>query len=489
MDATSFSRSHPVIRLIVSVLIALIGLGSADAAAPDDAIARQGFQTASVGYVLFRLDTGAVVEERQADRPFIPASVAKLPTVAAALKVLGPDHRFTTRLHAIGPIQNGVLRGDLILEGGGDPSLSSEGLTQLVAGLQASAITRVTGRFVYDAGHGPELSEIDSGQPWAAPYNTGVGALAVNFNRAQLAWTRGASGAVTVGLWSVSDSGRTPLDSATVSLAPNGAIPPLPNGPDRWLLPQKPNGNGRLWLPVARPGLAAASLFRRLAADAGVSLPAPQPGRVPPDKAAGGARVVATLDSPPLTAMARALLRYSNNLSAEMIGLAAARRIDPTIDRLGQSALLLQTLLTRQSDAEAEANAKPADWRGLRLANHSGLGTGSQATPRQMAALLRLGGPPLWSLLPGEEDGKALPPGVHAKTGTLSFVKGLAGAVRTASGQTLGFALFITDAERRRALDAALDRRVTEPPAEAHAWAIRARALQNDLLTDWIGRF
>jgi serine-type D-Ala-D-Ala carboxypeptidase/endopeptidase (penicillin-binding protein 4) len=30
---------------------------------------------------------------------------------------------------------------------------------------------------------------------------------------------------------------------------------------------------------------------------------------------------------------------------------------------------------------------------------------------------------------------------------------------------------------------------VTEPPAEAHAWAIRARALQNDLLTDWIGRF
>jgi serine-type D-Ala-D-Ala carboxypeptidase/endopeptidase (penicillin-binding protein 4) len=91
--------------------------------------------------------------------------------------------------------------------------------------------------------------------------------------------------------------------------------------------------------------------------------------------------------------------------------------------------------------------------------------------------------------LPGEEDGKTLPPGVHAKTGTLSFVKGLAGTVNTASGETLGFALFITDAERRRALDAALDRRVTEPPAEARAWASRARALQSDLLADWIGRF
>ncbi len=488
MVATPSHRSHPMIRLILGALIVLVGWGGANASAPDEAIARHGFTMASVGYVLFRLDTGAVVEERQADRPFVPASVAKLPTVAAALSVLGADHRFTTRLRANGLIQAGVLRGDLILEGGGDPSLSSEGLTQLLAGLRSAGITRVMGRFLYDVGQLPELAEIDPGQPWAAPYNTGVGALSVNFNRAQLAWTRAANGAVTAGLWSVADSGRTPLDSVGVSLAPNGAIPPLPNGPDRWLLPQKPDGNGRLWLPVARPGLAAASLFRRLAADAGVSLPAPQPGRAP---TMGENHTVATLDSPPLAELARSLLRYSNNLSAEMIGLAAARRIDPTIDRLGQSALLLQTLLIRQSDARAAGGAKTnaADWQGLRLVNHSGLGTGSQATPRQMAALLRLGGAPLWSLLPGEEDGKALPPGVHAKTGTLSYVKGLAGVLTTTSGQTLGFALFITDAERRRALDAALDRRVTEPPAEARAWAIRARALQNDLLTDWMGRF
>ncbi len=488
MVATPSHRSHPMIRLILGALIVLVGWGGANASAPDEAIARHGFTMASVGYVLFRLDTGAVVEERQADRPFVPASVAKLPTVAAALSVLGADHRFTTRLRANGLIQAGVLRGDLILEGGGDPSLSSEGLAKLLSGLQSAGVTRVTGRFLYDASLLPELAEIDPGQPWAAPYNTGVGALSVNFNRAQLAWTRAANGAVTAGLWSVADSGRTPLDSVGVSLAPNGAIPPLPNGPDRWLLPQKPDGNGRLWLPVARPGLAAASLFRRLAADAGVSLPAPQPGRAP---TTGENHVIATLDSPPLAELARSLLRYSNNLSAEMIGLATARRIDPTIDRLGQSTLLLQTLLTRQSDAGAGGGAKTktADWQGLRLVNHSGLGTGSQATPRHMAALLRLGGAPLWSLLPGEEDGKILPPGVHAKTGTLSYVKGLAGVLTTANGQTLGFALFITDAERRRALDAALDRRVTEPPAEARAWAARARALQSDLLTDWMGRF
>ncbi len=488
MPTLPFSRLRPVTRRFALGFIVVSSLCRVAVAAPaDDRTAREGFNDTSVGYILFRLDSGAVVEERQADRLFVPASVAKVPTVAAALGVLGADHRFTTRLRATGPVDNGTLRGDLVLEGGGDPSLSSDSLGDLVEGLRAAGVMRVAGRFLYDTSLLPELPEIDPGQPWAAPYNTGIGALSVNFNRAQLAWTRPTNGPATASVWSVADSGRTALDSVTAALAPSGAVPPLPGGPDRWLLPAKPDGNGRLWVPVARPGLATASLFRRLAGEAGVALPAPQPGRIGGGKDADkAARALASVDSPPLSELARSLLRYSNNLSAEMIGLAAARRIDPTVDRLGQSALLLQTLLARQADAE---RAGKPDWQGLRLANHSGLGTGSLSTPRQMAALLRLGGPGLWALLPGEEDGKALPPGVHAKTGTLSYVKGLAGTLDAASGQRLGFVLFITDAARRRALDAALDRRVTEPPPEARAWASRARALQSGLLADWMARY
>lgn len=489
MFGLSFTPLRPLARWLAVGAVALCGLGGVAVAAPDDRVTREGFSETAVGYILFRLDSGAVLEERQADHPFVPASVAKVPTVAAALGVLGADHRFTTRLRATGPVESGTLRGDLVLEGGGDPSLSSDGLGDLVEGLRKAGVTRVTGRLYYDTSLLPELSEIDPGQPWAAPYNTGIGALSVNFNRAQLAWTRPANGPATASVWSVADSGRTALDSVTAVLTPNGAIPPLPSGPDRWLLPAKPDGNGRLWLPVARPGLAAASLFRRLAGEAGVALPAPQPGQAASGKDGGKTgRVLASVDSPPLSELARSLLRYSNNLSAEMIGLAAARRIDSSVNRLNQSALLLQTLLTRQVEANGATKGQ-TNWQGLRLVNHSGLGTGSLSTPRQMAALLRLGGPALWALLPGEEDGKALPPGVHAKTGTLSYVKGLAGTLDGASGQRLGFALFITDADRRRALDAALDRRVTEPPAEARAWAGRARALQSGLLTDWMARY
>jgi D-alanyl-D-alanine carboxypeptidase/D-alanyl-D-alanine-endopeptidase (penicillin-binding protein 4) len=431
----------------------------------------------SVGYFLFDPDSGRALEERAADTPFIPASVAKLPTVAAALALLGPDHRFATRLLGTGPLAGGVLRGDLILQGGGDPALATEGLLQLLGALGAAGVRQVEGRFLYDTALLPELGEIDSGQPWAAPYNTGVGALSLNYNRALLSWRRGGTPAGPDAL-TVADAGRLPLDSVTVRpMAAGGSFPLLPDGVDRWLMAPPSSGEaGAAWVPVARPGLAAATLFRRLAADAGIALPAPEAG-----EASSGA-ALAVLDSLPLAELARGLLRHSNNLSAEVIGLAASNRLDPSATSLDRSAGLLQRWLTRQPMGAV-------NWNGLRLANHSGLGTGSRATPRQMAALLRAGGPALWDLLPGEEDGKALPPGIHAKSGTLAYVKGLAGLLTAASGRKLGFVLFITDPAHRAAMDAALDRRVTATPAEARAWAAGARRLQGEILERWVSTY
>jgi D-alanyl-D-alanine carboxypeptidase/D-alanyl-D-alanine-endopeptidase (penicillin-binding protein 4) len=444
--------------------------------------AADGLENAAVGYILFDPDSDRALEAQAADTPFIPASVAKLATAAAALALLGPDHRFTTRLLATGPMVGGTLRGDLILQGGGDPALATEGLLQMLGGLATAGLRRVEGRFLYDTALLPELAEIDAGQPWAAPYNTGVGALSLNYNRALLSWQRGAVGPEVL---TVADAGRLPLDSVAVRpMAGGGGFPLLPDGADRWLMAPPSVGTGEstaAWVPVARPGLAAATLFRRLAADAGITLPAPQVGRAP-----AGALVLAALDSLPLTELARGLLRHSNNLSAEVIGLAASRRLDPSAATLERSAALVQGWLTRQP---MERGGQAAGWSGLRLANHSGLGTRSRATPRQMAALLRAGGPALWDLLPGEEDGKALPAGVHAKTGTLAYVKGLAGLLTAASGRRLGFVLFIADPQRRAALDAALDRRVTATPPEARVWATGAGRLQSETLERWVSTY
>ena len=454
------------------------------ATGPDDraAIARNGFSADDVGYVLFDSDSGAVLAERQPAKPFAPASVAKLPAMAAALAVLGPDHRFETTLHVTGRLGDGVLDGDLILKGGGDPSLSSEGLTELLRDLGALGVTRVTGRFLYDTSALPEMAEIDSGQPWTAGYNTGVGALSLNFNRFRFDWARPAAAGqpVRVGAWSVSDTGRVPLDSVTVQLGAGAgaAFTPLaaavgdPEG-ERWRFAPQPGMAASLWLPVTRPGLATAHVFRRLAAEAGIALPAPAPGAAPPT-----ATLAALHRSEPLEVLARQVLRYSNNLSAELIGLAAARRLDPAVRTLPESAAVLT--------APAMLAAPRTDWTGLRLLNHSGLSAASRITPAQTMALIQGAGPAVLALLPGEDEGKVLPTGVRAKSGTLAYAKALAGTLTTAGGRTLGFAFFVTDEERRAAMDRTMDRRIAEIPPAARAWLARARKLQADLLELWI---
>jgi serine-type D-Ala-D-Ala carboxypeptidase/endopeptidase (penicillin-binding protein 4) len=79
----------------------------------------------------------AVVDERgypllvhEQDRPLIPASTMKLVTAAAALRSLGPEHRYTTPVRATAPIEDGTIRGDLVLLGVGDPALTDPRFTE-----------------------------------------------------------------------------------------------------------------------------------------------------------------------------------------------------------------------------------------------------------------------------------------------------------------------------------------------------------------------
>ena len=75
------------------------------------------------GVLIESLDSGEIWYERNADRLFIPASNQKIPVAAAAYRALGPDFTFTTTVHHTGDIQDGVLRGDLVIHANGDPTL------------------------------------------------------------------------------------------------------------------------------------------------------------------------------------------------------------------------------------------------------------------------------------------------------------------------------------------------------------------------------
>jgi len=84
------------------------------------------FSNASLGIYIEDGNTGETIASYNDEKSLIPASTQKIFTTAAALQILGPDYKFVTRLSYDGEIRNDTLLGDLILKGGGDPTLGSE---------------------------------------------------------------------------------------------------------------------------------------------------------------------------------------------------------------------------------------------------------------------------------------------------------------------------------------------------------------------------
>ena len=78
---------------------------------------------------------------------------------------------------------------------------------------------------------------------------------------------------------------------------------------------------------------------------------------------------------------------------------------------------------------------------------------------------------------------------VRAKTGTMAYAVGLAGFLDTASGRTLGFAIFVSDIAKRQAMDASLNMRDSSIPPEARAWLNRARELERSIIAAWALRY
>jgi D-alanyl-D-alanine carboxypeptidase/D-alanyl-D-alanine-endopeptidase (penicillin-binding protein 4) len=440
----------------------------ASAAALDAILADSGLAALS-GFALADLDGGAVIEGHRADAALPPASVAKLVTALYGLEALGPDYRFATRLLAAGPIEGGVLQGDLVLAGTGDPVLDTDRLAALAAALRTGGTTRVAGRFLVAAGALPAVDRIDAEQPEAAGYNAAVAGINLNFNRVYLEWGPGASGPELVFSAPGEDFDATVTGVAAELSAGGLATHRVEGGREVWTLPRPGlRGRGSVWLPVRAPGAYAGEVFATLAAGAGVTLPSPE---VVP--AASGA-VLAVHESARLEALLRGMLRYSTNITAEAIGLRAAQAQGAAPDGLAASSAAM-TGWARRRFGTGEAV----------FVNHSGLSDRSRISARDMLAVLRQGRaleglmrerPILDAARQPVDIGGAR---VVAKTGTLNFTSGLAGYLL--GRRRLAFAIFAADPALRA--EVRPDQR-DDPPGGA-AWAARARAQEQALLRRW----
>ncbi len=88
--------------------------------------AHKDLQQGHLGFYLYDLDSAAAIYTVNGLKSFIPASTLKVPTTAAALDVLGADYCFITKLGHTGELVDSTIKGNLIITGGGDPTLDSD---------------------------------------------------------------------------------------------------------------------------------------------------------------------------------------------------------------------------------------------------------------------------------------------------------------------------------------------------------------------------
>lgn len=363
---------------------------------------------------------GTTLTARGAHRSLLPASTMKLVTAAAALRLFGPDHRFVTRVHAtVAPDAAGVVDGDLVVVGGGDPVLATPTfrrrvyssrpatpLSGLAGRIARRGITHVTGRVLGD----PSLLDH---QPLAAGWPPSY--------LETLDSTRSSGLTVDAGLRLFRRSGR--LHAAVAAD------------------------------PAQRTARELRRLLRRreVRIDGSAGSTTPSPAGVE----------VARITSPPLDTLLAHMLRFSDNHLADavfrMLGAAT-----------GDATWRGSARAVRATLADVHV-----PWDELRLADGSGLSRRNRLTPDALVRLLgaMADGPQRtrWlRLLPvagrsgtlaGRLRDTPAAGRVHAKTGTLRDVRALAGTIPGRDGDDHHFAVLVNDLDG--AADIAAARRLS----------------------------
>ncbi len=407
-----------------------------------------------------------------AHKLFLPASNMKIVTGTVALTQLGPDYRFRTTFAAQGPIRHGVLHGDLVVIGRGDPTISDHmlpdplgPLRSVADSLVARGVRRIDGHLVKAADAFPEPT-LGYGWSWddlTQSYAAGVDALLFNEGRTTVRVTgaRRPGGPVTVRTAPLADYPRVRVHVVTAAESGGTVLPPITSDYDA--------ATGELVIEGAiAPGdtttievayQAPAEAYLRALADAlaarGVALgPAPTHGPPPPrgprshptrpPTPPSSLDTLFALVSPPLSDILPALLKSSQNQIAEILLRTLGR------ERTGRG-----SADSGRSVIETQLAAWGADPAGYVVRDGSGLSRYDYLAPATIVTVLEaIERDPAFDVfyeaLPiAGVDGTLMTRmrdtpaagNVHAKTGSEDRVRSLSGYVTSADGARLVFSL------------------------------------------------
>lgn len=181
--------------IVYSAVLFCTGIASArDTAVPliiRQSIHDQRLTESSVSVFVQDLSNDDVVLSLNADQLRSPASTIKTLTTFVALDILGPTFTWKTRVFTDGTIKDGVLDGNLIIVGGGDPYLTAERWWRFVTAIRQQGIKTITGDIIIDRSYFAPINDDRSsfdGAPEKS-YNVVPDALLVNFQTSQFTIT------------------------------------------------------------------------------------------------------------------------------------------------------------------------------------------------------------------------------------------------------------------------------------------------------------
>ena len=439
------ARASIVAVLAASVTWAAVAARAAEALPPGVATALDRSKLPRDAFVAMVQEVGAgAVAPRltwRSEQPVNPASLMKLLTSYAALETLGQAWSWTTPVWLQGPLRDGVLDGNLVIKGSGDPKLVVERVWLLLRRVQQLGVREIRGDIVLDrsAFAVPEQNPADFDGDGLRPYNVGADALMVNYKAIVFTFTPDpARGVATI-------APDVPLAGLRMD-----AVVPLSDGPcDDWHSalradftdPARHTFAGsyaaacgeRTW-PVAYAdpksynARAIAGMWREIG---GRLVGTVRDGIAPND------RPSFEVSSPTLAEVVRDMNKYSNNVMAQQLFLTLA------FVQRGSGTPDIARELIRQWAAERFGAAATA---GLVIDNGSGLTRDGRLSARLLTRLLVTAWsspvmPELMSSLPVSGlDGtlkrtRATLGRAHLKTGSLRDVAGIAGYVLANSGR------------------------------------------------------
>jgi len=429
---------------VVSVVSVFPAVAAGLPQSVQSALARAGVPASAASVVVEPVGDGPVLVSHQAAAPMNPASVMKLVTSFAALDLLGPAFTFRTDFLLEGRLANGVLDGNLVIRGGGDPKLTYERLWQAAHQLRARGLREIRGDVVIDRGYFAPVAfdpaRFDNEGRRA--YNVGVDAFLANFQAVSFTVVPDGNAARVI----------PEPDLPNLQVTSRIAVVPGPCGDWRRALKVDIDESGLIATANFSGNFAAEcgektwplalfdgprfseSVWRWVWSESGGVLK----GKVRPGPVPAGATLLYRNESEPLANLVRDMNKFSNNVMARNLFLALSAERGAPGEAQASERIVREGLAARGIEAP-----------GLSIENGSGLSRTDRITASTLAALLRAA----WSSPYMPELAASMP--IYAVDGTLKLRRG-GGALGQAhlKGGTLtgvqSMAGYVLDARGRR---------------------------------------